>query len=60
VSTASLLGKLRAVLTYNRTKDTMENWDEDKLRKVVLSKTGNPRTTTDVCIYTSIDLCRIN
>ena len=28
--------------------DTMENWDEDKLRKVVLSKHGNPRTTTDV------------
>jgi len=28
--------------------DTMENWDEDKLRKVVLSKAGNPRTTTDV------------
>lgn len=26
----------------------MENWDEDKLRKVVLSKHGNPRTTTDV------------
>ena len=29
-------------------EDTMENWDEDKLRKVVLSKHGNPRTTTDV------------
>ena len=26
----------------------METWDEDKLRKVVLSKHGNPRTTTDV------------
>ncbi|KAH7911670.1 hypothetical protein BJ138DRAFT_1236472 [Hygrophoropsis aurantiaca] len=33
-------------------KDTMENWDEEKLRTVVLSKTGNPRTTTDiVCKY---------
>jgi len=29
--------------------DTMENWDEEKLRSVVLSKAGNPRTTTDVC-----------
>ena len=26
----------------------MENWDEEKLRSVVLSKHGNPRTTTDV------------
>ncbi|KAH7884338.1 hypothetical protein F5I97DRAFT_1888775 [Phlebopus sp. FC_14] len=32
--------------------DTMENWDEQKLRSVVLSKHGNPRTTTDiVCKY---------
>lgn len=32
--------------------DTMENWDEEKLQKVVLSKHGNPRTTTDiVCKY---------
>ena len=30
--------------------DTMDNWDEEKLRNVVLSKAGNPRTTTDVCI----------
>ena len=30
-------------------EDTMENWDEEKLRSVVLSKAGNPRTTTDVC-----------
>jgi hypothetical protein len=28
--------------------DTMDQWDEEKLRKVVLSKAGNPRTTTDV------------
>ena len=26
----------------------MDTWDEEKLRTVVLSKTGNPRTTTDV------------
>ncbi|KAL4901680.1 hypothetical protein BDW74DRAFT_159932 [Aspergillus multicolor] len=32
--------------------DTMEQWDEEKLRSVVLSKHGNPRTTTDkVCKY---------
>jgi hypothetical protein len=32
--------------------DTMEQWDEAKLRSVVLSKHGNPRTTTDkVCKY---------
>ncbi|ESK82551.1 translation machinery-associated protein 46 [Moniliophthora roreri MCA 2997] len=32
--------------------DTMDQWDEEKLRKVVLSKHGNPRTTTDiVCKY---------
>ncbi|GES63834.1 translation machinery-associated protein 46 [Aspergillus terreus] len=35
-----------------RKKDTMDDWDEEKLRKVVLSKHGNPRTTTDkVCKY---------
>ncbi|KAL1886603.1 Translation machinery-associated protein 46 [Paecilomyces lecythidis] len=32
--------------------DTMDKWDEEKLRKVVLSKYGNPRTTTEkVCKY---------
>lgn len=32
--------------------DTMDNWDEEKLRKVILSKHGNPKTTTDkVCKY---------
>ena len=34
-------------VTY-RHADTMDKWDEEKLRKVVLSKSGNPRTTTDV------------
>ncbi|KAI5286902.1 hypothetical protein KEM55_000152 [Ascosphaera atra] len=30
----------------------MDNWDEEKLRKVVFSKHGNPRTTTEkVCKY---------
>jgi len=32
--------------------DTMDQWDEEKLRSVVLSKHGNPRTTTDkVCKF---------
>ncbi|KAK7466120.1 Translation machinery-associated protein 46 [Stygiomarasmius scandens] len=32
--------------------DTMDKWDDEKLRNVVLSKAGNPRTTTDiVCKY---------
>lgn len=35
-----------------REQDTMDNWDESKLRSVILSKHGNPRTTTDkVCKY---------
>lgn len=28
--------------------DTMDTWDDAKLRDVVLSKHGNPKTTTDV------------
>jgi len=36
----------------DKSADTMETWDEEKLRNVVLSKHGNPRTTTDiVCKY---------
>ncbi|KAJ5893672.1 Translation machinery-associated protein 46 [Penicillium taxi] len=32
--------------------DTIDTWDEEKLRSVVLSKHGNPQTTTDkVCKY---------
>ncbi|CAF9932923.1 MAG: hypothetical protein HETSPECPRED_008488 [Heterodermia speciosa] len=35
-----------------RKKDDMVDWDEAKLREVVLSKHGNPKTTTDkVCKY---------
>ncbi|PWW79742.1 hypothetical protein C7212DRAFT_157576 [Tuber magnatum] len=31
-------------------EETSDNWDEEKLRSVVLSKQGNPKTTTDkVC-----------
>ncbi|KAI9761217.1 MAG: hypothetical protein M4579_001137 [Chaenotheca gracillima] len=33
-------------------EDTMDDWDEEKLRNVVLSKHGNPKTTTEkVCKY---------
>lgn len=33
-------------------QDTMDSWDEEKLRKVILSKHGNPKTTTDkVCKF---------
>lgn len=33
-------------------KDDMAEWDEEKLRQVVMSKHGNPKTTTDkVCKY---------
>ncbi|CAF9930947.1 hypothetical protein IMSHALPRED_008323 [Imshaugia aleurites] len=33
-------------------KDDMAEWDEEKLRQVVLSKHGNPKTTTDkVCKF---------
>lgn len=33
-------------------KDAMDDWDEEKLQNVILSKHGNPKTTTDkVCKY---------
>ncbi|KAF3936240.1 hypothetical protein ABW19_dt0205390 [Dactylella cylindrospora] len=32
----------------NEKQETSENWDEAKLREVVLSKHGNPKTTTDI------------
>ncbi|KAK6541394.1 hypothetical protein TWF694_007206 [Orbilia ellipsospora] len=38
--------------TTDAKQETSENWDEAKLREVVLSKHGNPKTTTDiVCRY---------
>lgn len=37
----------------NSCPDTMDKWDEEKLRTVVLSKTGNPRTTTDASTLAS-------
>lgn len=36
----------------DKKEETMENWDEEKLRSVVMSKHGNPKTTTDkVCKF---------
>jgi hypothetical protein len=36
----------------DKEKDTMDTWDDEKLQKVVLSKHGNPKTTTDIiCKY---------
>lgn len=36
----------------DKEQDTMDKWDEEKLRSVIKSKHGNPRTTTDkVCKY---------
>ncbi|OUM55155.1 hypothetical protein BVG19_g4645 [[Candida] boidinii] len=29
-------------------EDTIDNWDEEKLRSVIMSKHGNPKTTTDI------------
>jgi zinc finger CCCH domain-containing protein 15 len=37
-------------------EDTMDKWDDAKLRSVVLSKAGNPRTTTDVGTITVYDI----
>lgn len=36
----------------DKNKDTMDKWDDEKLKEVVLSKHGNPKTTTDIiCKY---------
>ncbi|GMM49700.1 Tma46 protein [Starmerella bacillaris] len=35
-----------------KTADTMDKWDDEKLQKVILSKHGNPKTTTDkICKF---------
>jgi Zinc finger C-x8-C-x5-C-x3-H type (and similar) len=40
--------------------DTMDKWDEEKLRKVVSAK-GNPRTTTEVGLFVvSLWVCMLN
>lgn len=36
----------------DKSKDTMDKWDQEKLDKVILSKHGNPKSTTEkVCKY---------
>ncbi|KAF1975110.1 hypothetical protein BU23DRAFT_552936 [Bimuria novae-zelandiae CBS 107.79] len=48
----SLYTDSREVEKEEKEKDKMDDWDEEKLRKVVMSKHGNPKTTTDkVCKY---------
>ncbi|KAL1599758.1 Translation machinery-associated protein 46 [Paraconiothyrium brasiliense] len=48
----SLYTDNREVEKEEKEKDKMDDWDEEKLRKVVMSKHGNPKTTTDkVCKY---------
>lgn len=44
----SFMKEVLPLIQLKLVADTMENWDETKLRSVVLSKHGNPRTTTDV------------
>ncbi|KAJ9111151.1 hypothetical protein QFC20_002645 [Naganishia adeliensis] len=39
-----------------KAQDTMDKWDEEKLRSVVTSKGGNPRTTTDILIVWSFQI----
>lgn len=42
----------REVEDEAKKKDDMAEWDEEKLRQVVMSKHGNPKTTTEkVCKY---------
>ncbi|KAF7590814.1 hypothetical protein BBP40_002336 [Aspergillus hancockii] len=44
--------EVKAAEEEAKKKDMMDDWDEEKLRKVVMSKHGNPKTTTDkVCKY---------
>lgn len=48
----SLYQDTRAEEEEKKKAETSADWDEDKLRSVVLSKKGNQRTTTDkVCKY---------
>ena len=35
----------------------MDQWDEEKLRTVVMSKHGNPKTTTDVSPIGDVVAC---
>lgn len=52
VEKKSLYQDMRQDEEEKRRTETSADWDEDKLRSVVLSKKGNQRTTTDkVCKY---------
>ncbi|THH26665.1 hypothetical protein EUX98_g7521 [Antrodiella citrinella] len=39
---------LYADVREEKMQDTMDQWDDEKLRSVVMSKHGNPKTTTDI------------
>ncbi|CAE6424193.1 hypothetical protein ACGC1H_002617 [Rhizoctonia solani] len=39
----------------DKADDTMDKWDQEKLQSVILSKHGNPRTTTDIVCKFFID-----
>ncbi|CAE6522415.1 unnamed protein product [Rhizoctonia solani] len=39
----------------DKANDTMDKWDQEKLQNVILSKHGNPRTTTDIVCKHFID-----
>jgi hypothetical protein len=42
----------RETVEEEKQKDVMDGWDEEKLQNVILSKHGNPKTTTDkVCKF---------
>ncbi|KAL5454306.1 hypothetical protein PMIN06_005007 [Paraphaeosphaeria minitans] len=48
----SLYTDNRELEKEEKENDKMDDWDEEKLRNVVMSKHGNPKTTTDkVCKY---------
>jgi hypothetical protein len=48
----SLYTDTREVEQEEKEKEKSDDWDEEKLRKVILSKHGNPKTTTDkVCKF---------
>ncbi|CAE6425560.1 unnamed protein product [Rhizoctonia solani] len=39
----------------DKAEDTMDKWDQEKLQSVILSKHGNPKTTTDIVCKFFID-----
>jgi hypothetical protein len=52
VEKRSLYTDTREEEKEEKEKDNMADWDEEKLRQVVMSKHGNPKTTTDkVCKF---------